>query len=68
MNSQLLHDLTPEASAYIWLDIHEREFQDCKQRIFQHILLTTFDLDMDTFFQTDGSMAGLGFTLLERDR
>ena len=55
--------------AFLWLDIHELEFQTLKQILTSDLLVKTFDPNLNTRLVTDASwLNGLGYALLQQEK
>ena len=54
---------------FLWLDIHEPEFQKLKTILTSDLLVKTFDPNLDTILLTNASrLNGLGYTLLQKEK
>ena len=60
--------LLEKRNAFLWTEIQEREFQQCKQLLTSNPILKPYDINLPTTILTDASkLYGLGFALIQED-
>ena len=63
-----MRKLPSTKNAFLWLDIHETEFQKLKKVLTSELLVKTFDPKLTSLFLTDASrLNGLGYALLQKE-
>ena len=63
-----MRKLLSTKNAFLWLDIHETEFQKLKRILTSELLVKTFDPNLETMLLTDASwLNGLGYALLQKE-
>ena len=65
--TSVLRDLIKKDVTWIWLDIHEKAFNEIKKKICNTVTLNYFNPQLDTKIQVDASMRGLGAVLIQVD-
>ena len=63
-----MRKLLSTKNAFLWLDIHETEFQKLKEILTSELLVKTFDPKLTTMLLTDASrLNGPGYALLQKE-
>ena len=63
-----MRKLLSTKNAFLWLDIHEREFKKLKEVLTSDLLVKIFDPKLTTMLLTDASdFNGLGYALLQKE-
>ena len=59
-----LRELTSKKNAFLWLDNHQKEFEDIKNLLTSDMIVTHFDPNLPVVILTDASrLHGLGYAL-----
>ena len=59
--------LIKKNSEYVWTDVHDREFQELKDRVSEDCLIQFYDPHKLLFIECDASKQGIGCVMLQPD-